>query len=133
LDGDRYPAILERVYSNLESISIDYGVMEKTGGPVYSITGNFAWSDVGSWQALFELKGDQRDPNGNIVEGLATTIDSRDSFIINESEKLVAVLGADKILVVNTPDAVLVGDLNRSQEVKAIVETLKRKGFMDWV
>ena len=133
LDGDRYPATLERVYSNLESISIDYGIMERTREPVYSITGNFAWSDVGSWQALFELKGDQRDSNGNIVEGLATTIDSRDSFIINESEKLVAVLGADKILVVNTPDAVLVGDLNRSQEVKAIVETIKRKGFMDWV
>ena len=133
LDGDRYPATLERVYSNLESISIDYGIMERTREPVYSITGNFAWSDVGSWQALFELKGDQRDSNGNIVEGLATTIDSRDSFIINESEKLVAVLGTDKILVVNTPDAVLVGDLNRSQEVKAIVETIKRKGFMDWV
>ncbi len=133
LDGDRYPATLERVYSNLESISIDYGIMEKTREPVYSITGNFAWSDVGSWQALFELKVDQRDPNGNIVEGLATTIDSRNSFIINESEKVVAVLGADKILVVNTPDVVLVGDLNRSQEVKDIVETIKRKGFMDWV
>jgi len=133
LDGDQYSTTLERVYSKLESISIDYGIMERTREPVYSITGNFAWSDVGSWQALFELKGDQRDPNGNIVEGLATTIDSRDSFIINESEKVVAVLGADKILVVNTPDAVLVGDLNRSQEVKAIVETIKRKGFMDWV
>jgi mannose-1-phosphate guanylyltransferase len=77
------------------------------------------------------MKGDQRDANGNIVEGLATTIDSRDSFIVNESEKLVAVLGADKMLVVNTPDALLVGDLNRSQEVKAIVEAIKQKGSTD--
>jgi mannose-1-phosphate guanylyltransferase len=131
LDGDRYPATLKRVYSNLESISIDYGIMERTREPVYTISGNFGWSDVGSWQALFEMKGDQRDANGNIIEGLVTTIDSRDSFIINESEKLVAVLGADKMLVVNTPDALLVGDLNRSQEVKAIVEAIKQKGSTD--
>jgi mannose-1-phosphate guanylyltransferase len=133
LDGNQYPATLERVYSNLEGISIDYGIMERTREPVYTISGNFGWSDVGSWQALFEMKGDQRDANGNIVEGLATTIDSRDSFIINESEKLVAVLGADKMLVVNTKDAVLVAGLNRSQEVKAIVEAIKGKGSTDWV
>jgi mannose-1-phosphate guanylyltransferase len=131
LDGDDYPATVESVYSSLESISIDYGIMERTREPVYTISGNFGWSDVGSWQALFEMKGDQRDANGNIIEGLATTIDSRDSFIINESEKLVAVLGADKMLVVNTPDALLVGDLNRSQEVKAIVEAIKQKGSTD--
>jgi len=133
VDGKRYETTLEKVYSNLESISIDYGIMERTTEPVYTITGNFGWSDVGSWQALFELKGDQKDANGNMVEGLATIIDSRDSFIINRSEKLVALLGANQILVVNTPDAVLVADLNRSQEVRAIAETIKRKGLVDWV
>jgi mannose-1-phosphate guanylyltransferase len=133
LDGHQYAATLERVYSDLEGISIDYGIMERTREPVYTISGNFGWSDVGSWQALFAMKGDQRDAKGNIVEGLATTIDSRDSFIINESEKLVAVLGADNMLVVTTPDAVLVGDLNRSQEVRAIVEAIKEKDSSDWV
>ncbi len=133
LDRDRYPNTLERVYSNLESISIDYGIMERTREPVYTIVGNFVWSDVGSWQALFELKSDQRDAKGNMVEGLATIIDSRNSLIINRSEKLVTVLGANQILVVNTPDAILVGGLNQSQEVKAIVEAIKRKGLLDWV
>ena len=133
LDGDQYPDTLERVYSNLEGISIDYGVMERTRETVYTITGNFGWSDVGSWQALFELKDDQRDANGNMVEGLATIIDSRGSFIINRSEKLVTVLGANQILVVNTPDAILVGGLNRSQEVRTIVEAIKQKGLKDWV
>jgi mannose-1-phosphate guanylyltransferase len=133
LDGDRYQKTLERVYPNLESISIDYGIMERIREPVYTITGNFGWSDVGCWQALFELKDDQKDANGNMVEGLATIVDSRDSFIINRSEKLVALLGASKLLVVNTPDAVLVADLNRSQEVRAVVEAIKRKGFIDWV
>ena len=133
LDGDRYQTTLERVYSNLESISMDYGIMERTSQPIYTITGNFGWSDVGSWQALFELKDDQKDANGNMVEGLATIIDSRDSFIINRSEKLVALLGANQILVVNTPDALLVADLNRSQEVRAIAEAIKQKGLLDWV
>ena len=131
LDGDRYQATLERVYPDLESISIDYGIMERTKEPVYTITGNFGWSDVGSWQAVFELKDDQKDANGNMVEGLATIIDSRDSFIINRSEKLVALLGSNQILVVNTPDALLVADLNRSQEVRAIAEAIKRKGLLD--
>lgn len=133
LDGDRYETTLERVYSKLESISIDYGIMERTREPVYTITGNFGWSDVGSWQALFELKGDQKDANGNMVEGLATIIDSRDSFIINRSEKLVVLLGTDQMLVINTPDAVLVADLNRSQEVRTVAEAIKRKNFMEWV
>jgi mannose-1-phosphate guanylyltransferase len=133
LHGDRYAATLERVYSTLEGISIDYGVMERTREPVYTIAGNFGWSDVGGWQILFEMKGDQKDANGNMVEGLATIINSRNSFIVNRSEKLVAVLGANQILVVNTPDALLVGDLNRSQEVRAIVEAVKRKGLMDLV
>ncbi len=133
LDGDRYLPRLERVYADLESISIDYGIMESTREPVYTIPGNFGWSDVGSWQALFEMKDDQRDTSGNIVEGLATIIDSRDSFIINRSEKFVAIFGANQMLVVNTPDAVLVGDLNRSQEVRAIAEAIKRQGLKDRV
>ncbi|MFB0507736.1 MAG: mannose-1-phosphate guanylyltransferase [Thermodesulfobacteriota bacterium] len=133
VDGDRYQTTLERVYSKLESISIDYGIMERTREPVYTVPGNFGWSDVGSWQALFDLKDSQKDANGNMVEGLATILDSRGSFIINRSEKLVALLGANQMLVVNTPDAVLVADLNRSQEVRAIAEAIKRKGFMDLV
>ncbi len=133
MDGERYQTTLERVYSKLENISIDYGIMERTREPVYTITGNFGWSDVGSWQALSELKADQKDASGNLVEGLATIIDSRGSFIINRSEKVVALLGVNQMLVVNTPDALLVADLNRSQEVRAIAEAIKRKGFKDLV
>jgi len=133
LDGDQYPSTLEKVYSSLESISIDYGVMERTREPVHTITGNFGWSDVGSWQALFEMKANERDANGNVVEGLATVMGSRDNFIINRSETLVAVLGAQQMLVVNTPDALLVGDLGRSQEVRAVVEAIKKKGLVDKV
>jgi mannose-1-phosphate guanylyltransferase len=131
LDGGQYWATLKKVYSGLESISIDHGIMERTEQPVYTIAGNFGWSDVGSWQALFEVKGDQRDANGNLVEGLATVMNSKNSFIVNRSKTVVAVLGANQMLVVKTPDAVLVSDLNRSQEVRAIAEAIKRKGLTD--
>jgi mannose-1-phosphate guanylyltransferase len=133
LDGDQYSPILEKVYSSLESISIDYGVMERTREPVHTIAGDFGWSDVGSWQALLEMKGNERDANGNVVEGLTTVIDSRDNFIVNRSETLVAVLGAKQMLVVNTPDAILIGDLGQSQQVRAVVEAIKRKGLVDKV
>jgi len=133
VDGNRYWGTLKKVYSDLESISIDYGIMERTEEPVYTIAGNFGWSDVGSWQALFEMKVDQKDASGNIVEGLTTIIDSRNNFIVNRSGKVAAVLGANEMLVVITPDAVLVGDLNRSQEVRAIAEEIRRKGLMEWV
>jgi mannose-1-phosphate guanylyltransferase len=133
VDGSRYWGTLKKVYSELESISIDYGIMERTEEPVYTIAGNFGWSDVGSWQALFEMKVDQKDASGNIVEGLTTIIDSRNNFIVNRSGKVAAVLGANEMLVVITPDAVLVGDLNRSQEVRAIAQEMRRKGLMEWV
>jgi mannose-1-phosphate guanylyltransferase len=133
VDGNRYWGTLKKVYSALESISIDYGIMERTEEPVYTIVGNFGWSDVGSWQTLFEMKVDQKDASGNIVEGLTTVIDSRNNFIVNRSGKVAAVLGANEMLVVITPDAVLVGDLNRSQEVRAIAEEIRRKGLMEWV
>jgi mannose-1-phosphate guanylyltransferase len=133
LDGDQYSPTLEKVYSSLESISIDYGVMERTREPVHTIAGDFGWSDVGSWQALLEMKGNERDANGNVVEGLTTVIDSRDNFIVNRSETLVAVLGAKQMLVVNTPDAILIGDLGQSQQVRAVVEAIKRNGLVDKV
>ena len=131
MDDHEYAKALERVYSDLEGISIDYGVMERTKATVYTIPGNFGWSDVGNWQTLFELKADQKDAHGNILEGLASLINSRDNFIVNQSEKLIALLGAQQLLVVNTPDAVLVADLNRSQEIRAIVEAIKRKDSKD--
>jgi mannose-1-phosphate guanylyltransferase len=133
LDDRGYPKTLERIYSRLKSISIDYGVMERTKESVYTIPGNFGWSDVGNWQTLFELRNAQRDADGNVLEGLTTLINSRNSFIVNQSNKLVALLGTEQMLVVNTPDAVLVADLNRSQEIRAIVEAIKRKGLKDWI
>jgi mannose-1-phosphate guanylyltransferase len=131
--GNQYWAALKKVYSDLKSTSIDYGIMERTKEPLYTIAGNFGWSDVGSWQALFEMKADQKDADGNVVEGLTTIIDSRNSFIVNRSGKVVAILGAKEMLVVSTPDALLVGDLNRSQEVRAIAEEIRRKGLVEWV
>ncbi len=119
---------LEAVYPKLESISFDYGIMEKTKGPVYVVPSECGWSDVGSWFSLYELKADDQDPAGNVAEGDTLLMDCRKSFILAKAGRLVACLGVDNIIVVDTADALLVADLGRSQDIRKIVERLKELG-----
>jgi mannose-1-phosphate guanylyltransferase/mannose-6-phosphate isomerase len=103
--------------------SIDYAVMEKTpGGAV--VRADIGWSDVGSWSALWELG--EKDASRNVTRGDAHLHDTANSYVWAGS-RLVYVLGLDGVLVVETDDAVLVGDRSRAQEVKDIVESLDAK------
>ncbi|MCJ7779787.1 MAG: mannose-1-phosphate guanylyltransferase/mannose-6-phosphate isomerase [Acidimicrobiia bacterium] len=106
------------------SISIDYAVMEHTSSaavvPIHT-----GWSDVGSWAALWELA--QHDENGNVVVGDVEIINVRDSYV-RSSGRLVAAIGLDNVVIVDTPDATLVSRRDRSQDVKAIVDRLKEQG-----
>jgi mannose-1-phosphate guanylyltransferase len=129
LNQTGYQATLEEVYAGWPSISIDYGIMEQTARPVYVLPGSFGWSDVGSWEALYELRRDECDEQENLVDGAAWLVDTRGSFIYSRAERLVAALGLTNILIVDTPDGVLVADLRRSQEVRRLVEELKKR---DW-
>jgi len=103
------------------SDSIDYAVMEHTDrGAVVPL--DCGWSDIGSWSALCEVG--EADGDGNVVEGDVLAQDTRNSYIRGES-RLVATLGVDNLVVVETPDAVLVANRNKVQDVKAIVTALK--------
>ena len=103
------------------SDSIDYAVMEHTDrGAVVPL--DCGWSDIGSWSALCEVG--EADGDGNVVEGDVLAQDTCNSYIRGES-RLVATLGVDNLVVVETPDAVLVADRNKVQDVKAIVTALK--------
>jgi mannose-1-phosphate guanylyltransferase len=126
---DEYPYVLEKVYRNIESISIDYGVMEKTEEKVYVIEGDFVWDDVGSWEALYRLRKDDHDINGNIMEGKGVIMDSNNIFIHSYSNRVIAALGLRDILIVDDKDALLVADIKRSQEIKNIVDRLREKGL----
>lgn len=116
------------VYSALSPISFDYGIMEKTQIPLFVLSCDCGWSDVGSWESLYELRNQDYDRSNNYCEGEAILIDSKNSFISSASGRLVTCLGIDNCLVVDTPDALLVADLNKAQDIRQIVEQLKEKG-----
>ena len=119
---------LASVYPELESVSFDYGIMEKTKGAVYVVPSECGWSDVGTWLSLYELRSKDQDPSGNVAEGDTLLIDCERNFISAKAGRLVACLGVENILVVDTEDALLVADLRRSQEIRDIVEELKKSG-----
>lgn len=110
-------------YSRIENISIDYGVMEKSD-KVAAVPSNFEWSDLGNWTALDEIF--EKDADGNILKGNAIDLGSQNSIIIG-GERLVATIGLKEMVVVDTPDATLVSSKERAQEVKKVVERLKRE------
>jgi mannose-1-phosphate guanylyltransferase len=102
--------------------SVDYAVMEKTNDAVV-IPLDAGWSDVGSWSALWEVS--KKDSAGNALTGDTFLYDSRGCYI-NTDEKLVAAVGVENLVIVNTKDAVLVVDRSKVQDVKKIVEHLKK-------
>jgi mannose-1-phosphate guanylyltransferase len=117
----KFYEVLEGVYKQLRSISIDYGIMEKSK-KVYLIPGNFGWSDLGSWDAVYQIS--QQDDNKNVLIGDTYIQDVQSSYIFSP-KKFTAVIGMDNVIVINTHNALLICKREQSQEVKNIVEYLK--------
>jgi len=116
-------------FADCPSDSIDYAVMEKTDAAVV-VPVDCGWSDLGSWAALRE--NSDRDPDGNVLVGDVLVEGSRNSYIRSEG-RLIAAIGVDNHVIVETPDAVLVADADRVQDVKEIVERLNRDGRSEGV
>lgn len=131
LGTDSFAGEMETVYPALESISFDYGIMERTTSPVMVVTCDCGWSDVGSWSSLHEVRRDDQDPEQNVVEGETLLIDCRGNYVSSGSGRVVACLGLRNCLVVDTPDGLLVADLGRSQEIRKVIEELKKRGRED--
>lgn len=125
LGTDIFEEQLRTVYNKLDSISFDYGIMERTKEPVYVLPSECGWSDVGSWASLYEVRGTGHDKNRNLSDGDPVLIDCEGSFISSQSGRLVACLGLENCLIVDTPEALLVADLRRAQEIRKIVKKLK--------
>jgi mannose-1-phosphate guanylyltransferase/mannose-6-phosphate isomerase len=106
------------------SDSIDYALMEKTDRAAM-VEADIGWSDIGSWQALWQVS--DKDENGNVTTGDVLLEDVENSFIRSQ-DTLVAGIGLRDTIVVETADAVLVAPMNRSQDVKKTVNTLKKEG-----
>jgi mannose-1-phosphate guanylyltransferase len=122
----RGPAALRRAYARLPAVSIDTAVMERAAR-VAMVRARFPWSDVGSWAAVEDLWRNGRG-GANAVRGRALSIDSR-GCVVDSPERLVALLGVDGLVVVDTPDAVLVCPKDRAQDVRLVVAELRRRGL----
>jgi mannose-1-phosphate guanylyltransferase/mannose-6-phosphate isomerase len=101
--------------------SIDYAVMEKTDRAAV-VTGSFRWSDIGSWDALFDIA--PRDAEGNVIQGPAVTMDAR-NCVVHSDGRLTAMVGVEDLVVVSTSDAVMVVPRARAQEVRQLTARLK--------
>jgi mannose-1-phosphate guanylyltransferase len=119
---------MEDVYGAITGVSFDYGVMEKTQAPLHVVPCSCGWSDVGSWSSLYELRDKDYDEDGNVKQGDAELIACTRSFVSSEGGRLVACLGLEDCLVVDTGDALLVADLKKSQDIRKIVERLEKGG-----
>lgn len=115
--------ILNEVYPSIRSISIDYGIMEKSND-IKVVPGEFGWNDVGSWDMLGVLH--ESDSNGNISVGNTLFVETSNS-IVYSSGKLVATVGIDNLILVETPDAIMVCPKDKAQDVKKIVDKLKEQ------
>jgi len=127
----RLAHLITREYNKMPSISVDYAVLEKAAaaGRVVTVEGTFGWSDIGSWSAVHRMM--QRDDNGNAANGKWLGLGAK-NCLIHAPDRLVVLLGIEGAVVVDTPDALLVGDLKRAQEVRELVEELKKKGLSSY-
>ncbi|MEV7329073.1 sugar phosphate nucleotidyltransferase [Micromonospora sp. NPDC093244] len=131
--------VLGAIWPTLPKISVDYAVMEgaATAGRVATVPGDFGWNDVGDFHTLGEVLS--ADEAGNVVLGSADTKpgvllhDSAGLVVVPQSGRMVAVLGLRDLIVVDTPDAVLVCPRDRAQDVKALVDELKERGEEGYV
>ena len=112
---------LDTIYRAVESISVDYGIMEHARN-IYLVEGNFVWNDLGSWESVYLTS--QKDENGNAGGGDTVIVDSKNSYIYSESG-MIALVGLDDVIVVQDGNTILVCKRDKAEEIKKVVDQLK--------
>lgn len=123
LDFTENTKIDYELYENMQSISIDYAIMEKSD-KIALVELLSDWNDLGSWQSIYNVK--QKDENGNVLTGKVVVDNVKNSLIYSQKE-IVAVSGLEDIILVETADAIMACKMNESQNVKKLYEKLKSK------
>jgi mannose-1-phosphate guanylyltransferase len=118
-----FAAKLAEVFPRCENISVDFGVMEHATNVFGLACDEFGWNDVGSWNAVYELL--PRDSSGNAARSELLSANSKGNYV-DCGRKLVALLGVENLIIVDTPDALLVADRSRAQQVGDIVKLLEK-------
>lgn len=125
---------LEKVYENAEPISIDYAISEKADNLVL-IPGDFGWDDVGDWKVVYDLE--KKDISGNVLlsdgNNIHTlTIESHNN-LIHTNDRLVALIGLDDLVIIDTDEILMIVPKNRTQDVKKLVTRLKEEKQKDYL
>jgi len=124
-----YQNIVNEEYEKIESISIDYGIMEKASN-IYIIPGSFGWDDVGSWLALERIN--KTDEQGNFLLGDIIDEKTANSIVISNG-RLIACVGVDNLIIVDSGDVVLVCNKDNTQDIKKVIEKLKVKNLTQYL
>ena len=121
--------VLEEEFPNLESQSVDYGIMEKASD-IYTLAGNFGWDDVGSWLAVGRIK--ENDSLGNVINGNVVAVNT-ENCVIEGAEKLIATVGLRDMIVVDTKDATLISTKENAGEIKKVLAKLRESGKTEYL
>jgi len=127
LAGEAWAEVVRHGFADMPSISIDYGVMEKSDR-VALVPCDIGWSDVGSWDAVYDIS--EKDHFGTALSGDVINLDCRNSLIRSQS-RLVAAIGLEDVIAVETPDAILLVRRGESQRVREVVDALKSRGSQE--
>lgn len=134
VENSKFHQLLSDIYEKAESISIDYAISEKAKN-LTLIPGDFGWNDVGDWRVVFDLG--KKNLVGNVVigdtDGVQTlAINSRNNLVYAD-KRLVAMVGVDDLIVIDTPEILMIVPKERSQEVKKLVERLKEENRSEYL
>jgi len=120
-----FPAKLKQVFPLCENISIDYAVLERAKGVVCFPCADIGWNDVGSWNAVYDLL--PQDPDKNVSRSALASIASTGNYI-DAGKKLVALVDVEDLIIVDTPDALLIANRHQAQKVGDLVKLLEKRG-----
>ncbi len=118
---EKEKSVINEQFPKMESISIDYGIMERAKD-VYVCPCSFGWDDVGSWLAVERIQ--TQDEFGNVIQGNTITVDTNNT-IIQGGQRLIATVGVEGLIVVDTNDSLLVCNKNSTGEIKKVIENLR--------
>lgn len=122
--------VITTEFTSMQAISMDYGIIEKSPN-LYVIPADFGWADVGHWRTVKDILSE--DIKENIKKGNVVEVDSFGNLVYAYSDKLIALVGVDDMVVVETPDAILVCSKEKAQDVKKLVDKLKEEGLEQYL
>ncbi len=124
--------VIEDVYSWIHPLSIDYGIMEKAE-TVFVLTGEFGWTDLGCWDEVLKVAGSRNVVDDKKTDKRQVQVDCENVFVKNTANKVVCTIGLKDIIIVETPDALLICSKGHSHRVRDVVDTLRREGLEEYL